>query len=163
MINPVDFIPVSTKITTSIILPHKFIIRWKLPRHQVCIKVDKFLWILFKKLLFFVKLDESSEKKSKKTVTSSTSQPHKTSESEKIKPEETNIKAEKEKDEDSDKKTEKNDKKEKTASQSGPVLTSNEKSRRKQVEIEMKKWEKEQVTIIFGFFSIFFNILSKHK
>ena len=39
MINLVGFIPVSTKITTSIILPHKFIIRWK---HPICIKVDKF-------------------------------------------------------------------------------------------------------------------------
>ena len=123
---------------------------------------------LIKTRNFLIFLDESSEKKSKKTTgNSSTSQTHKNSENEIKKSEETSIKTEKEKEkeEDSDKIPEKSEKKEKTVSQSGPVLTSNEKSRRKQVEIEMKKWEKEQVVKIsfLTFLCISFNKIDKNS
>jgi len=107
-----------------------------------------FVLISFNFLADETSANENNAKKTKNPITSSTTQANKTSESENKKLEEHSHKNNSEKEDDSAKKQEKTEKKEKTLSQSGTNLTSNEKSRRKQVEIEMKKWERDQVNFI---------------
>lgn len=99
------------------------------------------LFILTKSIHKGETLNDSNSKKRPSTV-APPSNYHKTSESDAHKPEGSSTKAS-EKDEESEK-PEKSDKKDRP-SMNVISASASEKSRRKQVEIELKKWEKEQV------------------